>query len=318
MTEDERLIGEVCRCGKPAVRFLKVSGKPYCSKKKNGCPLTQKEYNEKRFKNSVRGKMYEELEKGNIKCFVCGEPAKFVIYIKKYEYCCAESMKKCPGWKKMSHERKLKWYIDHPEMREWHRNNCKEINNRPEVIEAKSSAMIRLHNTDKKFRKRYLKGYKNRAMDKIKSYENRLRQSLMMKEKYRDPEFRAKYHMGLTKEFNNLEEIFYTFLNSLYPSLFRYNFSGDNNIKWPGHYFPDFICEKWRICIDIDGHMHSMKDKNGLESDNLRTVRYMQAGWYHLSVNYKEMKYQNELAKKIINFISGITGRRVKPTYYPE
>jgi len=115
-------------------------------------------------KNSRLGKLRALVEKGEIKCKYCDEPAKYLS--NNYYVCCSKTAKECPGYHNWLSEHMKEKYKNNPELVDEQRRIGKEVHNRPNVIESKSNTMIMLHHGDcepcKEFQKNYKEGQAKR------------------------------------------------------------------------------------------------------------------------------------------------------------
>lgn len=145
-------------CGKEA-KFITRNGKYCCCKTFKQCIAIRKKRlitleNTCKIKTQKRLKEKQEYIEQQ-KCYICGEQAHF---IKTGRYCCSTPATTCKGYKRYINEiLKLK-YIKHPEYREHLVEKMLEVQNRPEVKEAKSKTMIHLHREDKTFQTNYERG----------------------------------------------------------------------------------------------------------------------------------------------------------------
>ncbi len=86
------------------------------------------------------------VEAGLLKCEICGRPARFAVYGNKP--CCEDRSTKCPGHHEYISKVMIKKYKDNPELLINMSKKLKVSQNKPEVKELKSNAMIRLHRGD--------------------------------------------------------------------------------------------------------------------------------------------------------------------------
>jgi very-short-patch-repair endonuclease len=296
-------------CGAPAIRLLKVSKKPYCSPKTNGCPVSVKKLREYRIndylKNSKIYKFKKEIKEGLHKCYMCGEIAKYYVCGKA---CCCHRVKACPKFKSYNRQRLLQWYIDNPQQREFQRMNTRRINNKPEVIQKKSDAMKYLHHQSREFMEKWKKGRKEKFLPYAQSPENRERMRIVAKTNFENPEFRRKYTEGLAREYNKSERYFFeNFLEPIFGNLFRFNYKNENLVKVRNRR-PDFVCEQLMIAINIDGFFH-VKDR---ALDDRLIVEYMEKGWDLIIIKVEQMSDMDKLHMLLIEKINRLAGTHYK------
>lgn len=118
-------------------------------------------------------KMKIKIQKGLAQCAFCSEQAHYLVA--RETPCCSREAYDCPAYSgHISKLFKLK-YKERPELRIQMAEVMKEVQNRPDVKEAKSAAMIELHNGDcdkcKRFQGNYKRSQRKRRTDNY--WENR-------------------------------------------------------------------------------------------------------------------------------------------------
>lgn len=160
-------------CGiRTATHYFPTSDRYCCEEKYHQCP-SNREFQRKKMKKVYRdskwNKFKRKIERGEVKCKYCDETARFFI---SNAGCCQPNAKKCPNYTKFVGDKMRKKWKD-PEYKKLMSKVLVEAQNRPEVKEAKSDAMIVLHNEDcepcKSFQKNYREGYAKRRMDWAKN-----------------------------------------------------------------------------------------------------------------------------------------------------
>jgi hypothetical protein len=96
------------------------------------------------FKDSPRQVLKRQIASGDMVCVICKERTAQFITASMHP-CCESDARRCPGFHNHLSKIFKKSYADHPEYVEQQRQIGLEVQNRPEVAEAKATAMSILH-----------------------------------------------------------------------------------------------------------------------------------------------------------------------------
>jgi hypothetical protein len=156
---------------RPALYLFKTAapgGKWCCEENVKRCPANREKYRQKaleRHRNSRKQTLEREIAAGMHKCFVCGQPAKY-LDPHKYIALCSKKMRDCPEIKTYTRKQRLKMFEEHPELKEIYRQVAYDVHNREEVKEKKRETMLRLHHGDceecKTFQTNFKEAHKKR------------------------------------------------------------------------------------------------------------------------------------------------------------
>ncbi len=91
-------------------------------------------------------KIRADIEAGIMKCVICGRRARFAVFGDRP--CCEDRLLKCPGHHDYISKIMKNKFKNDPGLKVRMSKSLKEAQNRPEVKEAKSDAMINLHRGD--------------------------------------------------------------------------------------------------------------------------------------------------------------------------
>ncbi len=136
-------------CNEREGKYLFKNGFWCCESTHHKCPSQRDKYataGNGRFKNSKLRILKRQVESGKLNCVYCGDPAKYVLA--NYRVCCSKGAKSCPKFSKYLGDKKRQFYRDNPQSKEIMSLAMYEAQNRPEVKEKKSKAMIKLHTED--------------------------------------------------------------------------------------------------------------------------------------------------------------------------
>ena len=129
-----------------------------------------KRYRIERYRNY---KFKFQLARGDFKCYVCGEPAKYHLWSRGT--CCQDQPKKCPNYKEWFSNYRKKLYETNMIYRKRMSEAMLKVHNRENVRESKRLKMIHLHNDDcepcKEFQAKYKAAHKARRGE---NYERNL------------------------------------------------------------------------------------------------------------------------------------------------
>jgi len=142
-------------CGQPA-KYIFKNGRPCCSKTYHSCPANRERLRKKQQQNSSHAKLYDQLNRKELQCYICGEPASYLV--SDHRPCCCKKATECPQYGEYIGDKQREWYRQNPEYLEWQRSNIKEFSSRPETSQKKSEAMLKLHSEDEDFQWNYSQG----------------------------------------------------------------------------------------------------------------------------------------------------------------
>lgn len=308
----ERSVKQICDYGcEQEANYTFGNGRGCCESHFNRCPGTKKRTLETltdKFKDLPQHTLKREVDTGKLKCFMCGKVAKHVVKskINGFQPCCTENMMNCTGYGEYNGELRRKQYESDPNYGKNMSKAMTEVHNRPEVKEAKSSAMETLHTHNDEFKKNYKKGMKKAKKTK-NTPEYKEACSIRFKEMFKDPEIKAKWvASNATKNMNNEEERLYNLLQSIYPSYFKFNYGDKFRV---GRLAPDFYNERDKVAIESFGtywHTKAMISKGMTKRQyvNDRIKKFKFRGWKLLCIwTSIEFKRPSTLTKKISKFM---------------
>lgn len=142
-------------CARPAV-FRLDNGFWCCKNSWHKCPAIAGAISKRqcaRYYYWPKQTMERAVERGEIKCYICGGIATHARLVAKDDKrvwggCCSEFARGCPKYSEYRSNLLLKRYADHPEYKERMREVMFEVQNRPEIKQKKSDSMTILHNED--------------------------------------------------------------------------------------------------------------------------------------------------------------------------
>lgn len=151
----------------------------------------------------------------------------------------------------------------------------------------------------------YVSGSRNSMYGKKHSKEARLKQSIKGVERFRDPNFLARFYKAKEATPNKQESILVSFLDEILPG--RYEYTGDYSL-WIGGKNPDFTDKERKRIIEHFGTWYHGEKMSGVPrevEESMRINHFTEYGYETLVIWEDELADLSLLKQKIMDFERG-------------